>query len=104
MTDLRIGRDRVRLYGIGLALIGLTQLRFVASVGHYWDWVGFYSAGALAGTRTLLDPAAYRAWGSAHGLPVIGFAYTPGFAWVLAPASALSIPGGYILNAAVMVV
>ena len=102
MTGLRIGRERVRLYGIGLALIGLTQMRFVASVGHYWDWLGFYSAGALAGTRTLLDSAAYAAWGTAHGLSVMGFPYLPGFAWVLAPAARLSIPLGFVLNAVVM--
>ena len=79
MTDLRIGRDRVRLYGIGLALIGLSQLRFVSSVGHYWDWVDFYVAGAMAGTRALLDPAAHAAWGAAHDIPVTAFAYMPGF-------------------------
>jgi hypothetical protein len=102
MTDLRIGRDRVRLYGIGLALIGLSQLRFVGSVGHYWDWVDFYVAGAMAGTRALLDPAAHAAWGAAHRIPVTAFAYMPGFAWVLAPAAHLSIPSGFALNGVVM--
>ncbi len=104
MTDLRIGRDRVRLYGIGLALIGLSQLRFVSSVGHYWDWVDFYVAGATAGTRALLDPSAHAAWGVAHKIPVTAFAYMPGFAWVLAPAAHLSIPWGFGLNAVVMAV
>jgi hypothetical protein len=33
--------DRVRLYGAGLFLIGLSQLRFVKSVGHFWDWLDF---------------------------------------------------------------
>jgi hypothetical protein len=102
MTDLRIGRDRVRLYGVGLALIGLSQLRFVSSVGHYWDWVDFYVAGAMAGTRALLDPAAHAAWGAAHHLPVTAFAYMPGFAWALAPAAHLSIPWGFALNAVLM--
>ena len=102
MTDLRIGRDRVRLYGIGLALIGLSQLRFVSSVGHYWDWVDFYVAGAMAGTRALVDPAAHAAWGAAHKIPVTAFAYMPGFAWLLAPAAHLSIPWGFALNAVVM--
>jgi hypothetical protein len=102
MTDLRIGRDRVRLYGIGLALIGLSQLRFVSSVGHYWDWVDFYVAGATAGTRALLDPAAHAAWGAAHKIPVTAFAYMPGFAWLLVPAAKLSIPWGFALNAIVM--
>jgi len=102
MTDLRFGRDRVRLYGIGLALIGLSQLRFVSSVGHYWDWVDFYVAGAMAGTRALLDPAAHAAWGAAHRLPVTAFAYMPGFAWLLAPTAHLTIPWGFALNAVVM--
>jgi hypothetical protein len=102
MTDLRIGRDRIHLYGIGLALIGLSQLRFVSSVGHYWDWVDFYVAGATAGTRALLDPAAHAAWGEAHKIPVTAFAYMPGFAWVLAPAAHLSIPWGFALNAVLM--
>lgn len=102
MTDLRIGRDRVRLYGIGLALIGLTQLRFVANVGHYWDWVDFYNAGSMAGSRALVDPAAHAAWGVQHGLPVTAFAYMPAFAWLLAPAAQLSIPWGFALNAVVM--
>ena len=102
MTDLRIGRDRVRLYGIGLALIGLSQLRFVSSVGHYWDWVDFYAAGAMAGTRALVDPAAHAAWGAAHRIPVTAFAYMPGFAWLLAPAAHLSIPWGFALNAVLM--
>jgi len=101
-ADLRIGRDRVRLYGIGLALIGLSQLRFVASVGHYWDWVDFYAAGAMAGTRALLDPPARAAWGAAHQLPVTAFAYTPGFAWALAPAAQLSIQWGFAFNAVLM--
>jgi hypothetical protein len=104
MTDLRIGRDRVRLYGIGLALIGLTQLRFVANVGHYWDWVDFYNAGAMVGTRALVDPAAHAAWGVAHGLPVTAFAYMPAFAWLLAPFARLSIPWGFASNAAIMAV
>ncbi|HEV8445316.1 MAG TPA: glycosyltransferase family 87 protein [Gemmatimonadaceae bacterium] len=102
MTDLRIGKDRVRLYGVGLALIGLSQLRFVSSVGHYWDWPDFYVAGATAGTRALLDPAAHAAWGTAHQLPVTAFAYAPGFAWLLAPAAHLSIPWGFALNAILM--
>ena len=102
MTDLRIGRDRVRLYGIGLALIGLTQLRFAANVGHYWDWVDFYNAGSMAGTRALVDPAGHAAWGAAHGLPVTAFAYMPAFAWLLAPFAHLSIPVGFALNAVLM--
>jgi hypothetical protein len=102
MTGLRIGQDRVRLYGIGLALIGLSQLRFVASVGHYWDWVDFYVAGAMAGSRALLDSSAHTAWGVTHHLPVTAFAYMPGFAWLLAPAAHVSIPWGFALNAILM--
>ena len=102
MPDLRIGMDRVRLYGVGLLLIGLSQLRFVKSVGHFWDWLDFYIAGAMAGTRALLDPAVHAAWGQSHNLPVTAFAYLPGFAWLLVPAAHVSLAWGFAINAVVM--
>lgn len=94
--------DRVRLYGVGLFLIGLSQLRFVKSVGHFWDWLDFYIAGAMAGTRALLDPALHAAWGRAHDLPVTAFAYMPGFAWFLVPAAHASAAWGFAINAILM--
>lgn len=102
MPRLRIGMDRVRLYGVGLFLIGLSQLRFVKSVGHFWDWLDFYIAGAMAGTRALLDPALHAAWGRAHELPVTAFAYMPGFAWLLVPAAHVSVAWGFAINAVLM--
>jgi Glycosyltransferase family 87 len=102
MTNLRIGADRIRLYGGGLFLVGLTQLRFVKSVGHFWDWLDFYIAGSLAGSRALLDPPARDAWGAAHHLPVTAFAYVPAFAWVFVPTSHMSVASGFVVNAVVM--
>jgi hypothetical protein len=99
---LRIGKERVRLYGVGLFLIGMSQMRFVKSVGHFWDWLDFYIAGAMAGSRALLDPVAHAAWGQAHHLPVTAFVYMPGFAWILVPAAHVSLAWGFTLNTIVM--
>ena len=102
VNHLRIGTERVRLYGVGLFLIGMSQMRFVRSVGHFWDWLDFYIAGAMVGTRALLDPVAHAAWGAAHHLPVTAFVYMPGFAWLLLPAAQVSLAWGFALNAVVM--
>jgi hypothetical protein len=80
----------------------MSQMRFVGSVGHFWDWLDFYIAGAMAGTRALLDPALHAAWGATHHLPVTAFVYMPGFAWFLVPAAHLSLAWGFALNAAIM--
>jgi hypothetical protein len=80
----------------------MSQMRFVRSVGHYWDWLDFYIAGAMAGTRALLDPAMHAAWGASHHLPVTAFVYMPGFAWVLVPAAHMPLAWGFALNAIVM--
>src|SRR5512144_152189 len=80
----------------------MTQLRFVASVGRFWDWLDFYIAGATVGSAALLDPTQRAAWGVAHQLPVTAFLYTPGFAWLLLPASHVSLAWGFALNAVVM--
>src|SRR5205085_7633429 len=94
---LRISGERVRLYGVGFFLIGMSQMRFVRSVGHFWDWLDFYIAGTMVGTRALLDPAAHAAWGATHHLPVTAFVYMPGFAWLLLPASHLSLAMGFVV-------
>ena len=101
-TQLRIGRDRVRLYGVGLFLIGMSQIRFVASVGRFWDWIDFYIAGATVGTAALLDPVQRAAWGSVNQLPVTAFMYMPGFAWFLFPAAHVPLAWGFAANAFVM--
>ena len=77
-------------------------MRFARSVGHFWDWLDFYIAGAMAGTRTLIDPAAHAAWGVTHHLPVTAFVYMPGLAWVLVPAAHMPLAWGFALNAVVM--
>ena len=99
---LRIGNERVRLYGVGLFLIGLAQLRVVASEGHFWDWPDFQIAGLTAGTRALLDPVARAAWGSAHNVATTAFAYMPGYAWLLYAPAHLPTAWGFAINAAAM--
>ena len=101
-SPLRIGNERVRLYGVGLFLIGLAQLRVVASEGHFWDWPDFQIAGLTVGTRALLDPVARAAWGTAHNAATTAFAYMPGYAWLLYLPARLPIAWGFALNAIAM--
>ena len=101
-TPLRIGSERVRLYGVGLFLIGLAQLRVVGSEGRFWDWPDFQIAGLTVGTRALLDPAARAAWGTAHHVATTAFAYMPGYAWLLYAPARLPLAWGFALNAIVM--
>jgi len=102
MAPLRIGSERVRLYGVGLFLIGLAQLRVVGSEGRFWDWPDFQIAGLTVGTRALLDPVARAAWGSAHNVATTAFAYMPGYAWLLYAPARLPLAWGFALNAIVM--
>ncbi len=102
IAPLRIGSERVRLYGVGLFLIGLAQLRVVGSEGHFWDWADFQIAGLTAGTRALLDPVARSAWGAAHHVTTTAFAYMPGYAWLLYAPARLPLAWGFALNAVVM--
>ena len=99
---LRIGADRVRLYGVGLFLIGLAQLRVVASEGRFWDWLDFQIAGLTVGTRALLDPIARVAWGTAHNVATTAFAYMPGYAWLLYAPARLPLAWGFAANAVAM--
>ena len=99
---LRIGTERVRLYGVGLFLIGLTQLRAVASEGRFWDWLDFQIAGLTVGTRALLDPVARAAWGAAHSVATTAFAYMPGYAWLLYAPARLPTGWGFAINAVAM--
>ncbi|HEV8214789.1 MAG TPA: glycosyltransferase family 87 protein, partial [Gemmatimonadaceae bacterium] len=100
--SLRIGKERVRLYGVGLFLIGLAQLRVVASEGRFWDWVDFQNAGLTVGTRALVDPVARVAWGTAHNVATTAFAYMPGYAWLLYPPARLPLAWGFAANAVAM--
>ena len=101
-VPLRIGEDRVRLYGVGLFLIGLAQLRVVASEGRFWDWVDFQNAGLTVGTRALLDPVARVAWGTAHNVATTAFAYMPGYAWLLYAPARFPLAWGFAANAVAM--
>ena len=101
-APLRIGGERVRLYGVGLFVIGLAQLRVVGSEGHFWDWPDFQIAGLTVGTRALLDPVTRAAWGTAHNVSTTAFAYMPGYAWLLYAPARLPLAWGFVLNAIAM--
>lgn len=90
-------------WGVVLAIVGLVPLRAVLGPPHLvGDWMTFYAAGALAGTRALIDPSAFLAYLHAHGLKPSTFPYPPAFAYLYAPLAHLSILGSFAVNAIVM--
>lgn len=100
-NPLRLSRERCILYGAVLTLLCLVQVRFVVAQG-FGDWSAFWSAGATAGTRDLLDPARHAAWQHAHHLLTTIFPYLPGAAWLLAPLKNVPLALGYAINFIVM--
>ena len=96
MPPLRIAPGRLRLWGLGLVLLGLAPL-FGAFVNEFHDWPAFWSAGATVGTADLVDAGRHAAWQSAHGLPTAFFPYPAGAAWLFAPFAALPLPVGFII-------
>lgn len=100
-NPLRLSRERCILYGAVLTLLCLVQVRFVVAQG-FGDWSAFWSAGATAGTRDLLDPARHAAWQHAHHVLTTIFPYLPGAAWLLAPLANAPLAVGYAINFAVM--
>ncbi|MGZ3542763.1 MAG: glycosyltransferase family 87 protein [Vulcanimicrobiaceae bacterium] len=99
---LSLSRDRVWLYGIGLGLLGLVQIRFAARIGHFWDWTDFWAAGNTVGTQSLLNPQLHHTWQIAHHVAPSTFVYMPAMAWMLAPVAHLPLAAGYVSNALFM--
>ena len=100
---LRISRDRVAIYGAALFAIGLWQLvRNTVRDPNFADWAFFWTGGATAGTRALLDPQLHLAFERAHGLQAGIWPYLPAFAWLYVPASRLPIAAGYAISAVAM--
>jgi hypothetical protein len=93
-VPLRLSADRIVLYGIVLAVVA--SLPFIVFPGWFHDvafrgdFANFWSAGANAGTRALLDPRAIALWQRAHEITPQIFVYPPGFAWFYAPLARLS--------------
>lgn len=96
-----IGTRRLRVWAVGLALIGLAPVVGAFAYGFH-DWPAFWSAGATAGSPDLVDSARHLAWQRAHGLPEAFFAYPAGSAWLFAPFAALPLAAGFIVHGLVM--
>lgn len=96
-----IGTRRLRVWAVGLALIGLGPVVGAFAYGFH-DWPAFWSAGATAGSPDLVDSARHLAWQRAHGLPEAFFAYPAGSAWLFAPFAALPLAAAFIVHGLVM--
>ncbi|HET7815123.1 MAG TPA: glycosyltransferase 87 family protein, partial [Candidatus Baltobacteraceae bacterium] len=92
---------RLYLYGAGLTILCLAQVRFVVAQ-NFGDWSAFQSAGATVGTRALLDPVLHARWQSAHHVAQSTFPYLPGAAWALVPFAHLPAAAGYAINFVLM--
>ncbi len=88
---LRLSSGRLRLYSVGLALMGVGQIIWAWKFD-FWDWKTFASAGAHVGSAELLHPANVN----------VSFVYLPGFAWVFAPLAHTSHQVGFAINAIAM--
>jgi hypothetical protein len=109
MTDgLLLSPNRLRLYCLGLFIVGLAlfpvAFRHVTARGTGSDWSDFWAAGSEVGTKTLLDPAAHRAWGEAHLIPATAFVYMPATAWLYAPAAHMSMGASFLAYAFAMLI
>jgi hypothetical protein len=95
-SPLRIAWPRLRLWAIGLFLIGLAPV--VGAFAYaFHDWPAFWSAGATVGTPDLVPPEAHLAWQAAHGLPQAFWPYPAGTAWLFAPLAALPIGISFVV-------
>lgn len=111
IIPLRLSKDRVRLYGGTLILLGfLPLLLFPNMDGNRWrwsvlwgsDWSYFVGGGATVGTPDLLGPR-HVAWEAAHGFIVaLPWDYPPAFAWLFAPFAHVPLAVGFWVNAVVM--
>ena len=88
---LRLSAGRLRLYAIGLAIMGIGQIIHAWKFG-FWDWKTFASAGMHAGSPALLHPASVD----------VSFVYLPAFAWVFVPLAHAPAGVGFAANAVVM--
>ena len=101
VSPLRIPGPRLRLWALGLTLIGLAPI-VGAFTFRFHDWPAFWSAGATAGTQDLVDAARHLAWQREHGMPQAFFAYPAGSAWLFGPFSVLSLGASFVVHGALM--
>jgi hypothetical protein len=97
-TPIRLDPGRVRLWGVGLAV--MSGAIMIGSPFAGWvDFPQFWYAGQLVGTPALIDPARQEAWMLARGYEVFHFLYPPGTAWLYWPLGGLSIAGAFWAHA-----
>jgi len=101
LGPLALPPERVRLWAIAIAIIGLVPIDS-AIVNGGSDWPAFWSAGATVGTADLVDTARHGAWQVAHGLPADFFAYPAPVAYFWWPFALLPIQLGFVANAVLM--
>ncbi len=100
---LRVSPERAVLYGAALFAIGLWQLvRITLRDPNFADWAFFWTGGATAGTRALLDPELHFAFERSHGFQNGIWPYLPAFAWLYVPASHLPLALSFAFNAVAM--
>jgi hypothetical protein len=100
-SPLRIAWPRLRLWAIGLFLIGLVPV-VGAFVYDFHDWPAFWSAGATVGTADLVSADAHIAWQRERGLPAAFWPYPAGTAWLFAPFAELSVGASFVVWGAAM--
>ncbi|HVA88106.1 MAG TPA: glycosyltransferase 87 family protein [Candidatus Saccharimonadales bacterium] len=89
-VPLRIAPARLRLWAIGLFLIGLVPI-VAAPFFAFHDWPAFWSAGSVVGSGDLVDGNRLIAWQATHGLSVGVFPYLPASAFLLWPLAQLPL-------------
>ncbi len=99
---LRLGAGRVRLWGIGLFVMGVVPI-IGAPLNHWHDWSAIWAAGATVGGTDLVDAGRHVAWQEAHQLPAAFWAYPPASAWLFWPLAQLPIDISFWVETGLMV-